>query len=80
MNQQQLDSVRDQTLALVRIGRVKEITDSSKSTILRWVEAGKFPRPVVKDGNTVLWDLGEICAWREQHRRKRDATEQRVAA
>jgi predicted DNA-binding transcriptional regulator AlpA len=57
--------------AFVRIARAKEISGVSKATLLRWIEAGEFPAPVVRSGNTVLWDWGEILAWREAQFQKR---------
>ena len=51
-------------VAFIRIARVKEISGLSKSTMQRWIKAGKFPRPVIQDGNSVLWDLAEVMNWR----------------
>lgn len=63
--------------AFVRIARVREISGFSKSTLWRWIKAGKFPRPVIEEGNSVLWDLGEIETWRGEQFAKR---ERRIAA
>ena len=64
-----------ESLAFIRIARVKEISGLSKSTIRRWIEAGKFPKPVIEDGNNVMYDLAEVLAWRASHFKKRDERE-----
>lgn len=50
----------------LRIGRIRQVTDSSKSTILRWVKAGKFPAPVFRDGQVVLWSRNQVMEWQQQ--------------
>ena len=60
----------------VRLARVKKLTDSSKSTIWRWIKAGRFPSPVIHDGLTVMWSLAEIAQW--QLDKKRVAHQQRA--
>ena len=71
-------NAREPVAAFIRIARVKEISGCSKSTIWRWINAtpSKFPRPVVVSGNSVLWDLAEVLAWRADQFKKRD---QRIA-
>jgi predicted DNA-binding transcriptional regulator AlpA len=63
-----------QQLAFIRIAKVREISGLSKSTIWRWIEAtpSRFPSPVVREGNTVLWDLAEVIVWREAQFKKRN--------
>lgn len=69
---------RADSAAFIRISRVKEISGLSKSTLLRWIKAGKFPAPVVQEKNksggiaVCLWDLGECHAWRAAQFRARD--------
>lgn len=60
----------------IKIARVEEITGLSKSTLQRWERAGKFVSPVVRDGNTVLYDLAEVLAWRALQFQKRAEREQ----
>lgn len=55
----------EQVTEFVRIGRVKSISGLSKSTLLRWQKCGRFPLPVIHEGNTVLYDLAEVMAWRQ---------------
>ena len=52
--------------SFVRLRRVLQITDSSKSTVWRWIKAGKFPRPCYSEGNTVLWSLSELRRWQQE--------------
>ena len=59
----------------LRIARVKQITDSSKATIRRWIKVGKFPRPCLVDGNTVLWSRREIEQWQRDKLIRRDERE-----
>lgn len=43
----------------------KELSTSlkkSKATIYRWVNAGKFPKPI-KINNSTLWRASEVNAW-----------------
>jgi len=30
------------------------------STIYRWIQAGKFPKPTKIGGRTAVWDLAEV--------------------
>ena len=69
-------NAREPQTAFIRIARVKEISGLSKSTLWRWLEAGQFPRPVSEEGNSVLWDLAEVMAWRQAKCSERD---QRIA-
>lgn len=76
--------------AFIRISRVKEISGLSKSTLLRWIKARKFPAPVLIEKNkegpklkagtanaVCLWDLAEVMQWRSDQFKKR---EQRIEA
>ena len=66
---------QEQVTAFIRIARVKEISGLSKSTLLRWIKAKRFPSAVIVDGNSVLWDLAEVLAWRADAFRKRELRE-----
>jgi predicted DNA-binding transcriptional regulator AlpA len=63
----------------INIARVKEISGFSKSTILRRIDAGTFPRPVIADGNCRRWDLAEVLAWRAAQFEKRAQRQQHKA-
>lgn len=77
---QQQDKAEKVT-SFIRVARVKEISGLSKSTLWRWIEGdpangvpgGRFPAPVIREGNTVLWDLAEVMAWRAEQFKKRAA-------
>jgi predicted DNA-binding transcriptional regulator AlpA len=51
-------------VGFARVKRVEEFADSSKATIRRWVKAGKFPAPAIRDGNVVLWTWESLLEWR----------------
>lgn len=61
--------------AFIGIARAVQISGLSKRTLLRWIKAGKFPRPVIAEGNCVRYDLAEVLAWRAEQFRKRAARE-----
>jgi predicted DNA-binding transcriptional regulator AlpA len=52
--------------AFIGISRVKEIAGVSKATILRWMEKGRFPRPVIHRATFVRWDFEEVMKWRAE--------------
>lgn len=60
----------------IGIRRVCEIAGLSKSSVLRRVRSGRFPAPVLSEGNCVRWDLAELLSWRSAQFEKR---EQRLA-
>lgn len=61
----------EQVTAFCRIAKVREISSFSKSTLLRWIKAKKFPAPVIQEGNSTLWDLAEVLQWRNEQFQKR---------
>jgi len=53
---------------------VTELTGLSRSTLMRWESAKRFPRRVVLGPKNTAWVRTEVEAWmteREQHHRKR---------
>ena len=46
-----------------RLPMVREYTALSRSTLLRGVDAGTFPRPVRLGANSVAWDSTEVIKW-----------------
>lgn len=64
--------------AFIGIARVKEISGFSKSSLLRRIKAGEFPRPVIEEGNCKRWDLAEVMSWRADLFRKRDERQQQA--
>ena len=50
---------------LLRISEVQEVTSLSRSTVLRRVAAGEFPRPVKLGPRAVAWRLSAVAEWIE---------------
>ena len=75
--QRQATAQPEQCPAFIRIKRVKAISGLSKSSIWRWINATprRFPAPVVREGQTVLWDLAEVMQWRSEQFQKREQRE-----
>ena len=48
---------------LLRLPAVKEKTGLSRTTLYRWVQEGRFPRPVSLGPNTVAWRESELDRW-----------------
>ena len=48
---------------LLRLKQVRSITGLGRSTIYRWMEAGRFPKPVRLGPRSVAWIDYEIEAW-----------------
>ena len=46
-----------------RLPKVREYLGISRSTLLRAVDAGEFPRPVKLTANCVAWPAAEVEAW-----------------
>jgi predicted DNA-binding transcriptional regulator AlpA len=44
----------------------------SKRTILRWVEQGRFPHPVIRRGKLIAWSNASIARWSKRLRQKGD--------
>ena len=59
--------------SFIGIRQVCEITGFSKSTILRRVADGEFPREVINEGIVKRWDYAEVMRWRAAQFLKRDA-------
>ena len=49
--------------ALATGGRGPGITGVSRSTIVRWVEAGLFPKPTKLSNRVTVWRVGDVRAW-----------------
>lgn len=46
-----------------RLPKVRDYTALSRSTILRAIDAGAFPRPVRLGANSIAWDSTEVEKW-----------------
>lgn len=69
--------VRNQVVAIeqprfITVREVSGIAGFSKSSILRKIAAGEFPRPVIQEGNVTRWDFAEVMRWRTEQFKKRD--------
>ena len=77
MSAEQEAVVRNQVLAMeevrfIAMRDVSGIAGFSKSSILRKIAAGQFPRPVIQEGNVTRWDYAEVMRWRTEQFRKRE--------
>lgn len=54
---------------LLRLKDVRSITGLGRSTIYRWMETGRFPKPVRLGPRSVAWIDYEIEAWVTQRGR-----------
>tara|TARA_S200002703_G_scaffold25249_1_gene21799 strand:- start:386 stop:724 length:339 start_codon:yes stop_codon:yes gene_type:complete len=50
---------------LLTLKQVIEIVSLSKSTIYRWIESGRFPKPLNIGGNSVRWKTSDVHDWIE---------------
>lgn len=51
---------------LIRIKEVQHRVGLGRSTIYRWVDQDKFPKPVQLGGHLVAWNEAEIDQWIER--------------
>ena len=61
-----------ETARFRRLPKVREYLGISRSTLLRAVEAGEFPRPVRLTTNCVAWPAAEVEAWAAKRIAARD--------
>lgn len=54
---------RDPADKLIRLPRVLERVAVSRSTLLRWVAAGRFPAPVRIGARAVAWSERAVSDW-----------------
>lgn len=59
----------------IRLPEVLQRVGSSKPTLYRWMQQGKFPRPYPLDdsGHSVGWLLEQVEAWIDQRIAAREA-------
>lgn len=63
----------DPTAALWRLPAVCAYNQFSRSTLLRKVAAGEFPRPIRLGANSIAWPAAEVIAWAAARIAERDA-------
>jgi len=54
---------------LLKVSELAKFLGVAPSTIYRWLEAGKLPRPFELGEAAVRWRLSEIEQWLEDNRR-----------
>lgn len=62
----------DPAAALWRLPAVCSYNQFSRSTLLRKVAAGEFPRPIRLGSNSVAWPAAEVIAWAANRIAERD--------
>ena len=53
---------------LMGVGRVSKYLSTSRTTIYRWVESGKFPAPVEVMTGVLLWNPETVSAWKKKNK------------
>ncbi|PLR33795.1 transcriptional regulator [Chimaeribacter coloradensis] len=48
---------------LIRISKMLELLDCSRTTLYRWVQQGDFPQPLKRAGRTLGWQLSVYESW-----------------
>lgn len=64
-------------LRLMRLAEVRARVGISRTTVYRWIQVGKFPKPV-KLGILDAWLESEIETWIEQRIFDRDTAQKRM--
>tara|TARA_Y100000114_G_scaffold155082_1_gene178456 strand:+ start:1315 stop:1503 length:189 start_codon:yes stop_codon:yes gene_type:complete len=54
---------------MLKVSELAEFLGVAPSTIYRWVDAGKLPRPYDIGDAAVRWRMSEVEAWLEETRR-----------
>ena len=54
--------------ALIRIGKVCEITTLSRAQIYKLARLGQFPKPIKLSENTSVWDSSDVYQFIEQRK------------
>ena len=65
------ESIRVAVDEFIGIRRVTEITGFSKSSILRKIDEGEFPEPVIQEANVTRYSLASVLAWQEKKKKER---------
>jgi len=47
----------------IRVSGVVDKTSLSRTTILKWVAAGKFPKPFKLGTDVLVWDEADVDKW-----------------
>lgn len=66
------------SIGLISQKRVLELVPVSKTQLYRMTNAGEFPRQITIAKGRVAYDLSEVVAWIEEHKKMRsEGAEQR---
>jgi prophage regulatory protein len=69
MNQPQIELIVPQLNIpkIAQISHVEEMTGFHRSTLRRWWDEGKFPRPQKLNGSTLVWSTQTVIQWIEEN-------------
>lgn len=59
-------------MRVLRLSEVIEKTGLARSTIYKYADLGKFPRPISLGGRSVGWVDSEIHEWLQEKQTERD--------
>ena len=65
---------------IIKLPAVTEITGRSRSSILRDVDTGKFPKPIRLSQSSVGWIESEVFEWIDERIADRDGDDAGAAA
>lgn len=52
---------------IAQIAHVEQMTGFHRSTLRRWWEEGKFPRPQKLNGTTLIWATETVTRWLKEN-------------
>lgn len=55
--------MQNKSLKLLKRSEVIDLLGVSKSTLVRWVQAGRFPRPIYLTADTPRWAQDDVSDW-----------------
>jgi prophage regulatory protein len=67
-----MDENRSGVMRVLRLAEVIEKTGLARSTIYKYADLGRFPRPISLGGKSVGWIDSEIHEWLQEKQVERD--------
>ena len=67
-----MDDNWSMVMRVLRLADVMEKTGRARSTIYKYVDLGRFPRPISLGGKSVGWIDSEIHEWLQEKQVERD--------
>ena len=52
--------------SLIRIRKMAELIGCSRTTLYRWVQEGRFPKPLMQGTRTIGWRKSQYDNWIEE--------------